>query len=89
MGNLWSVTVSYFEYAGKKLRAVSPSEPREKAGLYWGYSVRLAASFSAVFTECPFKVTRSAAFGFQKLLDSCIDVDGTLDSSVISDCRCL
>ncbi|TRY95074.1 hypothetical protein DNTS_004702, partial [Danionella cerebrum] len=34
---------------------VAPHIPRTKAGLYWGYSVRLASSLSAVFTECPHK----------------------------------
>lgn len=34
--------------------AVAPSKPREKKGLYWGYSVRHAPSLSAVLTECPF-----------------------------------
>ncbi|XP_071097388.1 putative methyltransferase C9orf114 [Haliotis cracherodii] len=34
---------------------VSPSSPRTEAGLYWGYSVRLASSLGAVFTECPYK----------------------------------
>lgn len=46
------------EYNGKKKCkgvVVSPSEPRVKAGLYWGYSVRLACSLGAVFTECPYK----------------------------------
>jgi len=33
---------------------VAPSAPREEAGYYWGYSVRSAASLSAVLTECPF-----------------------------------
>lgn len=33
---------------------VSPETPREEAGYYWGYSVRQAASLSAIFTECPF-----------------------------------
>jgi predicted SPOUT superfamily RNA methylase MTH1 len=33
--------------------AVSPSVPRTHAGLYWGYTVRLAPTFSAVFTESP------------------------------------
>ena len=32
---------------------VSPSEPRSQAGLYWGYTVRLAGSLSEVFTGCP------------------------------------
>jgi methyltransferase len=34
--------------------AVSPREPSEKYGLYWGYQIRLAHSFSEVFTGCPF-----------------------------------
>ena len=32
----------------------SPSEPREKAGIYWGYSVRRCNSLSTVLTECTF-----------------------------------
>ncbi|XP_065060219.1 putative methyltransferase C9orf114 [Rhopilema esculentum] len=36
-------------------KVVSPAEPRLKNGLYWGYNVRLAQSFGAVFTQCPFK----------------------------------
>ncbi|KAL2100050.1 hypothetical protein ACEWY4_004444 [Coilia grayii] len=34
---------------------VAPHVPRTEKGLYWGYTVRLASSLSAVFTECPFK----------------------------------
>uniref|UniRef100_A0A8C1XUF0 SPOUT domain containing methyltransferase 1 n=1 Tax=Cyprinus carpio TaxID=7962 RepID=A0A8C1XUF0_CYPCA len=34
---------------------VAPHIPRTEAGLYWGYSVRLASCLSAVFTECPYK----------------------------------
>jgi len=34
---------------------VSPSEPRTKAGLYWGYTVRVADDLSSVFTESQFK----------------------------------
>ena len=34
---------------------VSPTTPKEKDDIYWGYSVRLANSFSAVFTESPYK----------------------------------
>ncbi|MCJ1308315.1 hypothetical protein MMC25_001968 [Agyrium rufum] len=33
---------------------VPPSEPRERSGYYWGYSVRSAASLSTVLTECEF-----------------------------------
>ncbi|ODM87636.1 hypothetical protein Ocin01_19047 [Orchesella cincta] len=40
-----------------KLRGtvVSPHLPRREAGLYWGYSVRIANSLSKVFSECPFR----------------------------------
>ena len=34
---------------------VAPTTPKEKDGIYWGYAVRLANSFSAVFTESPYK----------------------------------
>ncbi|CAL1536399.1 unnamed protein product [Lymnaea stagnalis] len=33
---------------------VSPSEPREVAGIYWGYTVRLAKGLSEVFTDSPY-----------------------------------
>ncbi|KAJ1017916.1 hypothetical protein NDA13_006527 [Ustilago tritici] len=33
---------------------VSPREPVERLGWYWGYSVRLASSLSSVLTSCPF-----------------------------------
>ncbi|XP_023400626.2 putative methyltransferase C9orf114 homolog isoform X3 [Loxodonta africana] len=39
-------------YRGK---VVSSQDPRTKAGLYWGYTVRLASCLSAVFAEAPFK----------------------------------
>ena len=34
---------------------VSPAEPRTQGGLYWGYTTRLAATLSQVFTGCPHK----------------------------------
>ena len=34
---------------------VAPDAPREEAGYYWGYSCRMAASLSAVFTEAPYE----------------------------------
>ncbi|CBZ51653.1 conserved hypothetical protein [Neospora caninum Liverpool] len=34
--------------------AVSPDEPPVKAGLYWGYRVRIAQHFQDVFSSCPF-----------------------------------
>lgn len=33
-----------------------PSTPRAERGIYWGYRVRMADTFAAVFTESPFKV---------------------------------
>merc|ERR1711953_87421 len=41
------------KYLGAKI--VSPSTPREEAGIYWGYTVRRASSFQAVFTESSYK----------------------------------
>ena len=34
---------------------VSPAEPRKGAGLYWGYTTRIASTLSQVFTGCPHK----------------------------------
>ncbi|KAH9503307.1 putative methyltransferase C9orf114 [Bulinus truncatus] len=34
---------------------VSPNEPRESAGIYWGYTVRLASNLSEVLTKCPYE----------------------------------
>ena len=34
---------------------MSPSAPRTEEGLYWGYSVRLASSFGAMFTQSPYR----------------------------------
>lgn len=35
--------------------AVSPEDPREESGYYWGYSVRKASNLSSVFTECTYE----------------------------------
>lgn len=43
--------------------AVAPSEPREKAGYYWGYTVRAAPSLSAVITECTYDGGYDLTFG--------------------------
>ena len=34
---------------------VGPDEPREEAGLYWGYKIRKAESLSSIFTECEYE----------------------------------
>lgn len=40
-----------------KLRGsvVSPHAPRRDAGIYWGYTVRLASCLQKVFSECSFR----------------------------------
>ncbi|XP_022099117.1 putative methyltransferase C9orf114 isoform X1 [Acanthaster planci] len=47
----------YINSDKKTLRGmvVSPAAPRAEAGLYWGYSVRLASSLGMVFTHSPYK----------------------------------
>ena len=42
----------------KRAKVVPPSTPRVQDGLYWGYTVRFAHTFGAVFTQCPFEVSR-------------------------------
>jgi predicted SPOUT superfamily RNA methylase MTH1 len=41
----------------KKLKGkiVSPSEPRQRTGIYWGYNVRIANSISQVFSQSPYE----------------------------------
>ncbi len=34
---------------------VSPTAPRDKDGMFWGYATRLALSINAIFAECPYK----------------------------------
>eukprot|EP00123_Amoebidium_parasiticum_P021759 comp7325_c0_seq1/m.3022 comp7325_c0_seq1/g.3022 ORF comp7325_c0_seq1/g.3022 comp7325_c0_seq1/m.3022 type:complete len:368 (-) comp7325_c0_seq1:234-1337(-) len=36
-------------------KVVPPSAPREVAGLYWGYTVRVAGGLEALFSECPYE----------------------------------
>lgn len=38
-----------------KADPVSPDEPREEGGYYWGFNVRRAGSLSEVFTECAYE----------------------------------
>lgn len=35
-------------------QVVPPAWPREKAGLYWGYTVRIAAGVAGLIRGCPF-----------------------------------
>jgi predicted SPOUT superfamily RNA methylase MTH1 len=43
--------------------AVAPSAPREEAGLYWGYTTRVAKNLAEVFAGCPFKVRARVLIG--------------------------
>lgn len=36
-------------------QVVPPSQPRQRGGLYWGYSVRLAQGLAGLMHDCPFK----------------------------------
>lgn len=40
----------------KKLKGVvvNPEAPRKETGIYWGYKVRLANSFTQIFSQCPY-----------------------------------
>ena len=49
--------VHFNECSGVRGNLVSPSTPWTEGGLYWGYKVRLASSFGAVFTESPYPVS--------------------------------
>eukprot|EP00794_Sanderia_malayensis_P015660 gene15660-17240_t len=46
---------AYSDESRVKGKIVSPSEPRLEEGTYWGYNVRFAQTFGAVFTQSPFK----------------------------------
>lgn len=49
--------------ANLKVAPVQPSEPREKAGYYWGFTVRKSESLSKVFTECEYQDGYSFSIG--------------------------
>ena len=69
--------ICFLFLSGKKKlkgKVVSPSEPRRKAGLYWGYSVRLAGSLGAVFTECPYKDMYDLTIGTSEKGDNVSDM---------------
>ncbi len=34
---------------------VSPTAPRDKDGMFWGYATRLALLINTIFAECPYK----------------------------------
>ena len=71
------VTVRLEEDWGEKGQqrgtVVSPREPTVKAGLYWGYAVRLADSLSSVFTGSSYKGGYDVTLGTSEKGE---DVDG-------------
>lgn len=48
---------TFTDLRSRKIKAhvVSPSQPRSETGIYWGYSVRVAASLSDIFTKSPYE----------------------------------
>mmetsp|Transcript_16089 Transcript_16089/g.30395 ORF Transcript_16089/g.30395 Transcript_16089/m.30395 type:complete len:478 (-) Transcript_16089:66-1499(-) len=60
---------------GKSLKGkvVSPSEPREKDGTYWGYQTRMASSIKAIFDEAPFQGGYDLKIGTSERGDVCVD----------------
>ena len=54
---------SFSDFKKVKGTVVTPSEPRTHAGIYWGYTVRLAGSLGAVFTDCPYKENYDLTIG--------------------------
>uniref|UniRef100_A0A8C2MVI5 SPOUT domain containing methyltransferase 1 n=1 Tax=Cricetulus griseus TaxID=10029 RepID=A0A8C2MVI5_CRIGR len=54
-GGLWHTLRTLAKCKTYKGTVVSSQDPRTKAGLYWGYTVRLASCLSAVFAEAPFQ----------------------------------
>lgn len=49
---------------------VPPSQPRVESGLYWGYTVRLAHTFGAVFTQSPYESGYDVSVGTSEKGDS-------------------
>ncbi|MCJ1360827.1 MAG: hypothetical protein MMC33_010836 [Icmadophila ericetorum] len=62
--------------------AVSPSDPREEAGYYWGYSIRPAPSLSTVLTECPFEGGYDLTFGTSERGVPLTSITSALTSSI-------
>jgi Putative RNA methyltransferase len=54
---------------------VHPGEPREQAGLYWGYLTRIAATLEAMFEEGPFKGEGFESLGMDGTWVWCVLID--------------
>ncbi|KAK7182243.1 hypothetical protein DPSP01_006962 [Paraphaeosphaeria sporulosa] len=55
--------LSEYECESLAVDAVAPETPREKEGYYWGYKVRYAPSFSAIFSESEYPDGYTLAIG--------------------------
>ena len=55
---------------------VPPREPREVAGLYWGFEVRLAKGLAAVWSECPFASGYDVSIGTSEHGDTRLHASG-------------
>lgn len=53
---------------------VSPSEPRNDTGVYWGYTVRIAKSLSDVFLKSPYEKGYDLTIGTSDKGDTIHDV---------------
>ncbi|CAH0382601.1 unnamed protein product [Bemisia tabaci] len=62
---------------GAKLQGkiVSPTTPKEEAGLYWGYTVRVASCLQEVFSNCPYEGAYDLTIGTSDKGDSLYDLN--------------
>jgi len=60
---------------GKKMRGtvVSPSQPRQQNGTYWGYTTRIAPSLGAIFDQCPYPNGYDVKIGTSERGDITVD----------------
>lgn len=54
-------------------QVVSPTSPRDEAGIYWGYTTRMASSIGAIFDECPYEGGYDVKVGTSERGDVSID----------------
>lgn len=54
---------------------MSPSLPRAETGVYWGYTVRVAKSFSDIFTKSPYEEGYDLTIGTSDKGESVHDVE--------------
>lgn len=52
---------------------VSPTTPRDRDGIYWGYTTRMASSIKAIFDDCPYEGGYDLKVGTSERGDVSID----------------